>query len=160
LTLNKYMAMGPSWARCQEWPYWLVAGSKLLLCSALRNSERADFEMWICEDVKNGILACKDHKCVNAQKWNKWFSYERVRLQIKQSTNVNGVSSTHTRHNIIRLLVPVCKKLCIEFHSLYRYDWKIPWLQLICRPQFGGDGDTMHRISPEDLSAAVRTVDR
>jgi hypothetical protein len=29
----KYMAMGPSGARCQEWPCWLVAGSKLLLCS-------------------------------------------------------------------------------------------------------------------------------
>jgi hypothetical protein len=35
LTLNKYMAMGPSGARCKEWPCWLVAGSKLLLCSAL-----------------------------------------------------------------------------------------------------------------------------
>jgi hypothetical protein len=35
LTLNKYMAMGPSGARCQEWPCWLIAGSKLLLCSAL-----------------------------------------------------------------------------------------------------------------------------
>jgi hypothetical protein len=35
LTLNKYMAMGPSGARRQEWPCWLVAGSKLLLCSAL-----------------------------------------------------------------------------------------------------------------------------
>jgi hypothetical protein len=35
LTLNKYMAMGPSGARCQEWPCWLVAGSKLQLCSAL-----------------------------------------------------------------------------------------------------------------------------
>jgi hypothetical protein len=35
LTLNKYMAMGASRARCQEWPCWLVAGSKLLLCSAL-----------------------------------------------------------------------------------------------------------------------------
>jgi hypothetical protein len=34
LTLNKYMAMGPSGVRCQEWPCWLVAGSKLLLCSA------------------------------------------------------------------------------------------------------------------------------
>jgi hypothetical protein len=33
LTQNKYMAMGPSGARCQEWPCWLVAGSKLLLCS-------------------------------------------------------------------------------------------------------------------------------
>jgi hypothetical protein len=32
LTLNKYMAMGPSGTRCQEWPCWLVAGSKLLLC--------------------------------------------------------------------------------------------------------------------------------
>jgi hypothetical protein len=32
LTLNKYMAMGPSGARCQEWPCWLVAGGKLLLC--------------------------------------------------------------------------------------------------------------------------------
>jgi hypothetical protein len=32
---NKYMAMGPSGARCQEWPCWLVASSKLLLCSAL-----------------------------------------------------------------------------------------------------------------------------
>jgi hypothetical protein len=31
LTLNTYMAMGPSGARCQEWPCWLVAGSKLLL---------------------------------------------------------------------------------------------------------------------------------
>jgi hypothetical protein len=31
----QYMAMGPSGARCQEWPCWLVAGSKLLLCSAL-----------------------------------------------------------------------------------------------------------------------------
>jgi hypothetical protein len=30
-----YMAMGPSGARSQEWPCWLVAGSKLLLCSAL-----------------------------------------------------------------------------------------------------------------------------
>jgi hypothetical protein len=36
LTLNKYMAMGPRGARCQEWPCWLVAGSKLLLCSANR----------------------------------------------------------------------------------------------------------------------------
>jgi hypothetical protein len=35
LTLNKYMAMGPSGARCQEWPCWLVVSSKLLLCSAL-----------------------------------------------------------------------------------------------------------------------------
>jgi hypothetical protein len=35
LTLNKYMAMGPSGARCQKGPCWLVAGSKLLLCSAL-----------------------------------------------------------------------------------------------------------------------------
>jgi hypothetical protein len=34
LTLNKYMAMGPSGARCQEWPCWLLADSKLLLCSA------------------------------------------------------------------------------------------------------------------------------
>jgi hypothetical protein len=33
LTLNKYMAMGPSGARCQESPCWLVAGRKLLLCS-------------------------------------------------------------------------------------------------------------------------------
>jgi hypothetical protein len=38
LTLNKYMAMGPSGARCQEWPCWLAAGSKLLLCSALLSS--------------------------------------------------------------------------------------------------------------------------
>jgi hypothetical protein len=38
LTLNKYMAMGPSGARCQEWPCWLVAGSKLLPCSALQVS--------------------------------------------------------------------------------------------------------------------------
>jgi hypothetical protein len=35
LKLNKYMAMGPSGARCQEWPCWLVAGSTLLLCSSL-----------------------------------------------------------------------------------------------------------------------------
>jgi hypothetical protein len=35
LILNKYMAMGPSGARWQEWSCWLVAGSKLLLCSAL-----------------------------------------------------------------------------------------------------------------------------
>jgi hypothetical protein len=35
ITENKYMAMGPSGARCQEWPSWLAAGSKLLLCSAL-----------------------------------------------------------------------------------------------------------------------------
>jgi hypothetical protein len=39
LTLNKYMAMGPSGARCQEWPCWLVTGSKLLLCSALLCSD-------------------------------------------------------------------------------------------------------------------------
>jgi hypothetical protein len=32
LTLNKYMAMGRSGIRCQEWPCWLVAGSKILLC--------------------------------------------------------------------------------------------------------------------------------
>jgi hypothetical protein len=31
LTLNKYMAMGPSGARCQDWACRLVAGSKLLL---------------------------------------------------------------------------------------------------------------------------------
>jgi hypothetical protein len=36
LTLNKYMAMGPSGAQCQEWPCWLVSGIKLLLCSAQR----------------------------------------------------------------------------------------------------------------------------
>jgi hypothetical protein len=35
LTLNKYMPIGPNGARCQEWPCWLVASSKLLLCSAL-----------------------------------------------------------------------------------------------------------------------------
>jgi hypothetical protein len=34
LTPNKYMAMGPSGAWYQEWPCWLVADSKLLLCSA------------------------------------------------------------------------------------------------------------------------------
>jgi hypothetical protein len=28
-----WSAMGPSGARCQEWPCWLVAGSKLMLCS-------------------------------------------------------------------------------------------------------------------------------
>jgi hypothetical protein len=31
LTLNKYMAMGPSGARCQVWACRLIAGSKLLL---------------------------------------------------------------------------------------------------------------------------------
>jgi hypothetical protein len=41
LTLNKYMAMGSNGARCQEWLCWLVAGSKLLLCSADARSERA-----------------------------------------------------------------------------------------------------------------------
>jgi hypothetical protein len=40
LTLNKYMAMDPSGVRCQEWPCWLVASSKLLLCSALLCSAR------------------------------------------------------------------------------------------------------------------------
>jgi hypothetical protein len=33
-TSNKYMATGPTGARCQEWPCRLIAGSKLLLCSA------------------------------------------------------------------------------------------------------------------------------
>jgi hypothetical protein len=34
-TSNKYMATGPTGARCQEWPCRLIAGSKLLLCSGL-----------------------------------------------------------------------------------------------------------------------------
>jgi hypothetical protein len=47
LTLNKYMAMGPSGARCQESPCWLVAGSKLLLCSASQlNSAREAEKRW------------------------------------------------------------------------------------------------------------------
>jgi hypothetical protein len=42
--------------------------------------KRQTREVCICEDVKcvmkavseqNGILACKDCNCVNAQKWNK-----------------------------------------------------------------------------------------
>jgi hypothetical protein len=37
------MAMGPSGTRCQEWPCWLVAGSKLLLCSALLCSKLFPF---------------------------------------------------------------------------------------------------------------------
>jgi hypothetical protein len=41
------MAMGPSGVRCQEWPCWLVAGNKLLLCSAL-------FERISQEDVVQG----------------------------------------------------------------------------------------------------------
>jgi hypothetical protein len=32
--LKKNMAMGPSGARCQEWPCRLIVGSKLLVCSA------------------------------------------------------------------------------------------------------------------------------
>jgi hypothetical protein len=40
LTLNKYMAVGPSGARCREWPCWLVAGSKLLLCSVMLCEKR------------------------------------------------------------------------------------------------------------------------
>jgi hypothetical protein len=60
LTLNKYMAMGPSGARCQEWPCWLVAGSKLLpalLCSAVQRSssrEESNFETPACPDVSLG----------------------------------------------------------------------------------------------------------
>jgi hypothetical protein len=37
-TSNKYMATGPTGARCQEWPCRLIAGSKLLLCSARSES--------------------------------------------------------------------------------------------------------------------------
>jgi hypothetical protein len=36
MTLNKYMAMGPSGARFQVWACRLLAGSKLLLCSAIQ----------------------------------------------------------------------------------------------------------------------------
>jgi hypothetical protein len=39
LTSNKCMAVGSSGARCQEWPCWLVAGSKLLLCSTRNKIE-------------------------------------------------------------------------------------------------------------------------
>jgi hypothetical protein len=39
LTLNKYMAMGPSGARCQMWACRLIAGSKLLLLLLLGSWE-------------------------------------------------------------------------------------------------------------------------
>jgi hypothetical protein len=37
-TSNKYMATGPTGAQCLEWPCRLIAGSKLLLCSALQGA--------------------------------------------------------------------------------------------------------------------------
>jgi hypothetical protein len=45
LILNKYMAMDPSGARCQEWPCWLVACSKLLHCSALLYSQSVEMKV-------------------------------------------------------------------------------------------------------------------
>jgi hypothetical protein len=66
LTLNKYMARGPSGARLQEWPYWLVAGLKLLLCSALlrkcggfrRARENWEASAWCLQDLWIEYLTC------------------------------------------------------------------------------------------------------
>jgi hypothetical protein len=38
------MATGPTGARCQEWPCRLIAGSKLMLCSALLCSAAVSLE--------------------------------------------------------------------------------------------------------------------
>jgi hypothetical protein len=104
------MAMGPSEAGCQESPFWLVAGSKLLLCSALLTvqfteflSECGDSQKLevrfrsVREDVKNGILACKIVSCVNVTQRNKWL----CDILIKPINNLNGVSGTQTRYIII-----------------------------------------------------------
>jgi hypothetical protein len=63
LTLNKYMAMGPSGARCQEWPCWLVASSKLLLCSALLCSSVSECSAVEYSEVKWSELVGEWEDC-------------------------------------------------------------------------------------------------
>jgi hypothetical protein len=111
LTQNKYMAMGPSRARCQEWPCWLVAGSKLLLCSALLTVQFYEVSKWmprhavavrfrsVCEDIKNEILACKIVSCINVTQHNKWL----CEIVIKPMNNLNGVSQVPL--NTVQLVV-------------------------------------------------------
>jgi hypothetical protein len=75
------------WRRCNVWTECL-------------------FEAWICVDVKNGILACKDCNCVNAQKRKnncKWM-YLRV-IEIVNKTNYQSerrLRYPDTAHFVVR----------------------------------------------------------
>jgi hypothetical protein len=72
LILNKYMAMGSSGARCQEWPCWLVAGSKLLLCSDKKQRRE--------ETGKDRIDSQKSVNSLSVS-WLSAFSYLAVSIQ-------------------------------------------------------------------------------
>jgi hypothetical protein len=61
LTLDKYLAMGPSGARCQVWACRLVAGSKLLLLVLREDSSgrrrSRQFSSW-CVNLGSVIIVC------------------------------------------------------------------------------------------------------
>jgi hypothetical protein len=77
---NKYTTMGPSGARCQEWPCWLFAISKLLLCSALQEawSNTSTVALLVIGDDAKWSLESETVKCgresleTRTREWLRW----------------------------------------------------------------------------------------
>jgi hypothetical protein len=97
LTLNKYMAMGPSGARCQEWLCWLVDGSKLLL--ALLCGVTADCQEWSCWLVaRSKLLLCSALRSSSSSS----SGVRRKRSESKWISLLSGTKQSYTEGFVVQ----------------------------------------------------------
>jgi hypothetical protein len=111
LTLNKYMALGPSGARCQVCECRLAAGSKLLLLFREDSSGRRgprQFSSW-CVNLENVIIVCLSYI---EQSW-KYNTELYVLWRVKLSNN----SSYQIRNPLFTVELPRYTRKRIKWAS-------------------------------------------
>jgi hypothetical protein len=146
------MAMGPSGSPCHKWPCWLVAGSKLLICSAQSQCD-FDFET---EPVNNSQLTVsirkekrfKDLSETRHQRarthWTRKIVITTSRVVNIQCNRSSGVISALTLVQY-EYIIQLSSKLHLFPSSLIpaRYSNNINIIAFLISP--------MHAICPADL---------